>query len=254
MAASAARARADAVETFVRSFAHTRSMNRPAEVVRVGKMWVVRDVERSGRGVRSEELIVDSPEPAEAARLVSDYLTHKQYRLVVFRDVDSDVAAVRAAYRALGYRPRLTETLFVREQPGPPRMPQTAAATVRRVTDAAMAERVRKAARRKMLDADDLSAARPRVRLYAATIDDKPVSWCRCIHMARGAGYVADVYTTPEWRRRGVATAVMTRMLIDDNQAGARRSVLIASTAGAMLYPHLGYERVALLEVFTPLR
>ena len=41
-------------------------------------------------------------------------------------------------------------------------------------------------------------------------------------------------------------------MLRDDRARGSKCSVLTASHAGALLYPHLGYERIGTLFMFAP--
>jgi predicted acetyltransferase len=51
-------------------------------------------------------------------------------------------------------------------------------------------------------------------------------------------------------RRRGIGTALLAKMLRDDRAHGARQSVLLASHAGALLYPHVGYEQIGMLLMF----
>jgi hypothetical protein len=43
-------------------------------------------------------------------------------------------------------------------------------------------------------------------------------------------------------------------MLRDDRARGARRSVLLASHTGALLYPRVGYEQIGLMLVYAPRR
>ena len=45
---------------------------------------------------------------------------------------------------------------------------------------------------------------------------------------------------------------MLAKMLRDDRAAGVRQSVLLASKAGALLYPHVGYEQIATLFIFAP--
>lgn len=47
---------------------------------------------------------------------------------------------------------------------------------------------------------------------------------------------------------------MLVRMLKDDRAAGARMNVLTASHTGALLYPRVGYEQIAELLLFTPLK
>lgn len=53
---------------------------------------------------------------------------------------------------------------------------------------------------------------------------------------------VVNVYTEPEWRRKGVARALMTALMEWAVQQGCDRIVLHASDAGRALYTSLGFE------------
>ena len=53
---------------------------------------------------------------------------------------------------------------------------------------------------------------------------------------------VLNVYVEPEWRRRGVAEALMRTLLDDLAARGLRRIVLHASVDGRRLYERLGFE------------
>lgn len=52
---------------------------------------------------------------------------------------------------------------------------------------------------------------------------------------------VLNVYVEPDWRRRGVAEALMRRLLADLDARGIRRIVLHASDEGRRLYERLGF-------------
>ena len=53
--------------------------------------------------------------------------------------------------------------------------------------------------------------------------------------------YVLNVYTRPEWRKRGVARALMEGVLREAQTAGARRIWLRASADGRHLYEEIGF-------------
>jgi hypothetical protein len=46
----------------------------------------------------------------------------------------------------------------------------------------------------------------------------------------------------------------MSALLADDRAHGVESSVLLASSDGARLYPHLGYRRLGVLQIFCPVR
>ena len=65
------------------------------------------------------------------------------------------------------------------------------------------------------------------------------------------AWYVAwQVCVDGGYRRRGIASAVMTRLLDISLARGAPVATLQASEEGAAVYERLGFQRVALFKVF----
>ncbi len=57
----------------------------------------------------------------------------------------------------------------------------------------------------------------------------------------RCEGYVTNVYTVPDWRSRGVATALLNETIGYSQQQGARLVYLHTSDAGRPLYEKLGF-------------
>lgn len=54
-------------------------------------------------------------------------------------------------------------------------------------------------------------------------------------------GHVVNVWTEPPWRRRGIADALMRRLIADTAEFHARGITLHASDAGRPLYEKLGF-------------
>lgn len=54
-------------------------------------------------------------------------------------------------------------------------------------------------------------------------------------------GIIVNVYVEPDWRRRGVAEAIMRALLDALSARGVRRIVLHASDQGRRLYERLGF-------------
>lgn len=55
-------------------------------------------------------------------------------------------------------------------------------------------------------------------------------------------GYIMNMYTLPEWCGRGIATALLERLILCAEQAGARRVFLRAmSKEGRRIYERLGF-------------
>ena len=121
---------------------------------------------------------------------------------------------------------------------------------IMRVATQDLAEQVNKAARSRQILPEHLGKDSP-LRQYAALVDDKPVGWVRSIDVEQ-ATWCADMYVVPEFRRRGIARAMMAQMLRDDRAHGSKLAVLTASHAGAKLYPIVGYKQIGTLMLYTP--
>jgi len=60
--------------------------------------------------------------------------------------------------------------------------------------------------------------------------------------LATCEAYVVNMYTRPEWRGRGIATALLKEVLQAARSAGARRAWLRATPKGKLLYQKLGFQ------------
>lgn len=77
---------------------------------------------------------------------------------------------------------------------------------------------------------------------YLALVDGVPAATADAV-LHDGWLYVAAVATHPDYRRRGLAEAVMRRALEEAMRAtGVTRTALDASAMGAPVYKAMGYE------------
>jgi GNAT superfamily N-acetyltransferase len=124
-------------------------------------------------------------------------------------------------------------------------------AFTRSFTHPYVAERVATAAgSRQMLD-EHVGRDDAPLRQYAALDGDAVVGWVRSI-VVGDRTWVSNMHVLPAYRRRGIARAMLARLLRDDRDRGSRASVLLASHTGAKLYPVVGYETIGELLLFTP--
>jgi ribosomal protein S18 acetylase RimI-like enzyme len=65
----------------------------------------------------------------------------------------------------------------------------------------------------------------------------------------RKRGFVSSVYTLPEYRRRGISTHLMTRLMDSAREQGIHRLILWASEMGAPVYESLGFAPSRALEI-----
>jgi GNAT superfamily N-acetyltransferase len=239
-----------ALETFARGYAYTRSFTHPYLAEQVGPVWVTRDGPRKNDDYRTEEWIAYGVPPAEVDRIAREH-TRGRYAICAIRAYDDPMAPLREGYKELGYRLNTTEPLMVHPLAEIPEF--EAPAEIQRVTTRELADRLTKAARSRQILPRHLNGTDPLLRQYVALVEGEPVGWVRSI-VVDDATWCSNMFVKPEYRRRGIAKAMLGRMLRDDRDAGARRAVLLASHAGALLYPVVGYAQIGTLMLFTPLR
>ena len=70
----------------------------------------------------------------------------------------------------------------------------------------------------------------------------------------RGGDWVSSLWVRPEYRGRGFGRALMTDLLYHAKEQGEVASVLLATSDGARLYPKIGYQQMAVLQMFCPMK
>jgi len=239
-----------AIEVFVRGHAAGRSRTHPYEVGRVGPLWSMRDAPRKNpRDYRKEEWITHGVDPGEADAIARKHARGRFFLCAMLADGEPD-GPMRAGFRALGYRLLATEGFFVQPLKRIPRPPSSV--SIERVRTSDMAARLGKITRTRPIASNLLGDDAP-FRQYVALDGEDIVGRVRSVDAA-GATWCADMHVQDSHRRRGIGRALLARMLRDDRARGSQCSVLTASHTGALLYPHVGYERIGSLYMFAPSR
>jgi GNAT superfamily N-acetyltransferase len=239
-----------AIEVFVRGHSVGKSRTFPYEASRVGPLWVMRDAPRKNpRDYRKEEWIAHDVDAAEVDAVARQHARGRFFICAMLREGEPD-QPVRSAYKGLGYRLIVTEGFFVQRLTQIPKVPSPVA--IERVRTPEMAARLSKTTRTRPLPDSLLGNGAP-FRQYVALDGEDIVGRVRSVDAA-GATWCADMYVNPSHRRRGIGQALLGRMLRDDRARGSKCSVLTASHTGALLYPHLGYQRLGTLFMFAPRR
>jgi GNAT superfamily N-acetyltransferase len=87
------------------------------------------------------------------------------------------------------------------------------------------------------------------LRAYRADLDGSPASVAMALEENGDCG-VSFVATAPYARRRGLATQVMHRLLLDARQRGCTTTSLQATDSGKRLYDALGYRRLGDMQLW----
>lgn len=239
----------EAVEVFVRGFSFMKSFTHPYLVEQVGGLWVLRDAPPRARP-RKVEVVAHGNDPAKVVRSIREARLGWHF-VCHLHEHDAEFAAVREGYKERGYRALETEWMFAHDLADVPLL--TSDPPVRRVRTESEAERIRKASRSRPIRREHLTAEPAPQRLYAAMDEQTVYGWVSSIPVGTRA-WVADLFVRPAHRGRGFGRALMSALLADDRCHGIEASVLLASSDGARLYPHLGYGRLGVLQIFCPVR
>ncbi|WP_110513588.1 GNAT family N-acetyltransferase [Herpetosiphon llansteffanensis] len=194
----------------------------------------------------ADELLVQTHAPAEVLATLAAYQPSADHRITL---IDRP-ASEHAAYHAAGYRHSATEVLLIRSLNDVPATDLRYA--VAQATTSADMEWLNShdPAKRAWITATRLHE--PRLRHSFIRLDQQVVARVRVCQVDSAHSYVTNLYTAPDYRRRGIAQSLMIASLQQAAAHGERWSVLIASEAGLPLYQKLGYQQQATLTVFAP--
>jgi GNAT superfamily N-acetyltransferase len=89
----------------------------------------------------------------------------------------------------------------------------------------------------------------PPVRLWMACVDGEPRAYCSSWAGPNGVGLVEDLFTHPDFRRRGLATALIRRCVAEARREGAGPVVIVADATDTpkQMYAALAFRPVAIL-------
>jgi GNAT superfamily N-acetyltransferase len=239
----------DAIGVFVRAYCAGKCATHPYEASRVGELWVMRDAPRKNpRDYRKEEWVAYGVAPSEVDAAARQHTRGRFFVCPVIAASESD-ESLKNDYKLLGYRLWAREGLFIHRLAPIPRV--RSPLVLARVRTRTMAERFGKATRSRPIPPEHLASNAP-FRQYVATEGNALIGWVRRSTNVEGAAWCSDMYVRASHRRQGIGRSLLAKMLRDDRASGARQSVLLASKAGALLYPHVGYEQIGTLLIFAP--
>ncbi|MDX1663673.1 MAG: GNAT family N-acetyltransferase [Candidatus Promineifilaceae bacterium] len=239
-----------AFEALVQSYLHTARQRAMGERRQVGRLPAVRyhSMDQMTAG-EPETFFVWRVPPEVALAHVRAAAPQRDCQVVVVGD-DGDNAPSMAHYRDAGCRRLERRWLMSRPLTDPP--PERSRHVVYRATRPGEALLLNLMDGADGVMVDDLRD--PDMRFYYVLHREEIVGQARAGWLDGGVQWVSGVYTAPSHRRRGVARALMTRLLTDGTLAAggesAARSMLLATEVARSLYEALGYQMLARVEIY----
>lgn len=229
----------EAVEVFAVAFARQKSLTWPCEITRDDQLWLMQDRER--KKPRKAEILAISKSIAEIERFRSETGSGWHFLCDIW-PTGTDLTERTNEVKAAGYRKLSTEWIFTHD--------------LREIQPVEKASHdVAPATQLEYEKIHQLSPQwrkwNPEARQYAWLEDEKMVGYVSA-HPVQDHEFVMDLHVREDFRRQGIASALMTRLLQDDQKLAVNTSVLVASAAGATLYPRLGYVERATLTIYCP--
>jgi hypothetical protein len=239
---------ASAIEVFVRGYCAGMSRTHPYECVQIDNVWVMRDAPRKNpRYYRKEEWVAYGVEPARVDAMARRH-TRGRCFICAIQEMGAPADTVRREYKKLGYRLLRTEPLFVHELERIPRLKSPV--KIVQVKSPELAERFGKVTRTRPIPIESMTEP-VLFRQYVAIDSESIVGWVRSVNAVQSA-WCANMFVVPSYRRRGIGSSMLAKMLRDDRSRGMKNSVLLSSHTGALLYPQLGYEQIGTLFLLAP--
>lgn len=213
-------------------------------------IWMMRDgqAQKQRRIPRKKEVVALSLSAEDVVRRISGLALGRHFVSHIHR-LDESQDEIRAAYKGLGYRSMLSEGVFVHDLQEIPKY--TSQPEVRQVVTIEDSDRIKRVRRRAAIRESDVISEKPEHRLYAIIDSGEACGWVGTVPFGDQT-WVADLFVLEEYRGRGYGRSLMSAVMSADKREGIKRSVLLASSAGARLYPHLGYRRIGTLQLFCP--
>jgi len=231
----------EAMAVFVHGHCHGRSRTYPYVPTFIGGLWVMQDAPR--KDPRKVEVVAHAMSPSEIVAEVKRQGLGWHF-LSVISETEDETKLVKKEMKALGYRAVSTEWLFVHDLAKIP--PHESDPPARHVPNQAMLDLVPQTVQK---------GHQQRIRdgrvLFGVWNDSRELGWVESVRVGEDA-WVSGLYVWADVRRHGYGRALMTRLLEFDRDRGLGHSVLLASSAGAKLYPLLGYEQIGILQMFCP--
>ena len=229
-----------AIEVFVAAITRVKSQYHPYLCDRLGDLYVMHD-EPARKNPRKTEVVTTGKDPESVVQSIRRAALGWHFLCDIHTSQD-DSERIRSEYKRLGYRALATEWMFLHDLLEIPAF--QACPPVRLVETQAHANAIPQLASHKL-------KLMPDSRDFRIWDDARDYGFVRSLDVGNSC-WVQGLYVHADARRRGYGRALMSSLLQTDATLGRDRSILLASSSGATLYPHLGYRQIGILQMFCP--
>jgi GNAT superfamily N-acetyltransferase len=235
-----------AMEAFIAGWGYSRSMERQITVSDVGGLTRVQFGHNPLLKPRPDEFMILDVPPDDVMQVIRPTFATIPHRLSIFTQQPDETLA---AYTRYGYHLYMNQYLMAVDL-----HEATFIAAEGVVVESVDSEAKRlwfnRKREREVIPARALND--PHMGCYYVRIGDDLAAEGRYMLTPENITVMDLIYTTEAYRRQGLGSALMQRMLIDAAGRGSPYSALVASDDGRKLYMTLGYEILSDLLVLEP--
>ena len=227
---------------------HLRSVQQPAEYSQIEGIEILRDTNTNSN--QGDAVLVASKSPTEIVNSISRCNLRNNYSLHHFLNSDSDVQACVQEYDALGFT--LTNQHYLIAQDLQPRVRTIGKWSVQRAETILEVNSVEKIAKQKLVSLEDMPPSSRGVRLYYAHDGARIMGWVRSAQVSDVHSWNDDLFTVPEYRRKGAAADLMELIHADDSDFGVETTVSFSTPENFVYHERFGYQKIGVKLRFLP--
>ncbi|NOK61845.1 MAG: hypothetical protein GFH27_549281n34 [Chloroflexi bacterium AL-W] len=234
------------IDDFLAMWCNARSHAQPS----IHQIGAIRHVHfakppATGKQTRFDEFFLSHFErPDEVVALVQRTIGTTPHWLTVF---SSNPIVLKNTYASFGYTSRADEYLMQLPSLTPTEASEQPAGPVQRIHSTQEAEWLNTQAGTTV--AEPTRVNDPTIGYYYIKLDEQLAAYGLVSMVANGLAGLDRIHTAPAYRRRGLASALLTAMHYDAAQQGSATSILISTPEGRPLYQRFGYQDVSYVTV-----
>jgi len=229
-------------DTFIRAYAYLQSSVPGTTLTALGDLMCLH-FGKAFDGINDEYFAIE-PDPDRVVQTIRQAEGTAAHWLTVFTDFPDET---QAAYLGRGYDTDEAQFLMGRRLEGI--QLSRSSLPVHRAARLGEIEAINQARGFRVIYPGFLTDRR--VEVYYAGTPDNPAAWGSSLLVDEDTLYLANMYTVPDFRRQGFGSALLSTILVDAAEGGAKHCILVSSNTGHCLYQKHGFVDLWNVEVFT---